>query len=93
MEPKLDSKPDLSTCSPLSDFKPMPKMDTSKPLNGLVYCDYLATLIKNLLRQMGIKSGKIEIDLDPTDGHLVSHKKVLECEYMGRTYKITVEDV
>jgi len=94
MEPKLDPKPDTSTCNPLTDFKPMPKMDANKPLNGLVYCDYLAAMIKeNLSKQTGMAVSKIASDLHPTEGFLQSHKKVIEVEYMGRTYKITVEDV
>jgi hypothetical protein len=72
----------------------MPKMDASKPLNGLVYCDYIAALIKAMLDlQAGIDPKKIVSDLHPTEGFLQSHKKVIEAEYMGRTYKITVEDV
>ena len=94
MEPKLNPQPDLNTCNPLTEYKPMPKMDTTKPLNGLVYCDYIAALIKDLLvKQSGMAVGKIEFDLHPNDGYLMSHKKILTVDYMGRNYKITLEDV
>jgi len=90
MEPKLNPQPDTSTCSPLEDYKPMPKME---PVNKLVYCDYVAAMIKEQLsKQTGMGFGKIISDLDPKEGFLISHKKVVELHYMGRDYKITVEE-
>jgi hypothetical protein len=92
MEPKLNPQSDLNTCNPLSDYKPMAKMDN--PLNKLVYCDYLAALIKQFLsKQTGMAVSKVISDLHPVEGFLQSHKKAIDVEYMGRTYKITVEDV
>ena len=75
MEPKLNLMT-INTCNPLTDFKPMPKMESDKPLNGLVYCDYLAAMIKeNLSKQTGMKTSKIQSCLlytspSPRDGLL-----------------------
>lgn len=93
MEPKLNPQPDLNTCNPLTDFKTMQTMATNQQ-NQMIYCDYIAALIKSMLgTQSGMALGKIVSDLHPEEGFLQSHKKVMQLDYMGRTYKITVEDV
>jgi hypothetical protein len=91
MEPKLNPQPDTNLCNPLDDYKPMPKMQTEIKL---IYCDYVAAIIKEQLsKQTGMGVGKINSDLDPKEGFLISHKKVIELHYMGLDYKITVEAV
>lgn len=67
--------------------------------SAMVYCDKFAAAIKDALNRPdpdGIIAGcgPMKYDLDPVDGYLVSHKKVLfAADMFGRHYKITVEEV
>jgi acetyl-CoA carboxylase carboxyltransferase component len=66
--------------------------------SAMVYCDKFAAAIKDALNRYdpdGIIAGcgRVHWDLDPTNGYLVSTKKVLfAADMFGRRYKITVEE-
>ena len=67
--------------------------------SAMSYCDKFAQVIKDAINAPdpdGIIAGcgKIQWDLDPTDGYLVSTKKTIyAADMFGRHYKITVEEV
>ena len=67
--------------------------------SAMSYCDKFAQVIKDAINAPdpdGIIAGcgKIQWDLDPKDGYLVSTKKTIHAADMfGRHYKITVEEV
>lgn len=66
----------------------------------LVYCDYIAAIIKQELKRVCdaagliVEVGPTELDLDPRDGYMLSHKKTLIVEGAnGQRYRVTVEDI
>ena len=72
----------------MNDFRPMLKMATEaiKEAQTLsVYCDYIAETIKFSLPTTGVKTSNVQSDL-------LSTTKVITAEYLGRLYKITVEE-
>ena len=82
----------------MDDFNTMIKGSVegaAKAQSMMVYCDFIADLIKHTLPGAGcgyIKTGAVQPDLHPEGKYLVSSKKVIEAEYQGRKYKITVEE-
>ena len=64
----------------------------------LAYCDKIADTIKNALKQPdpdGIiaEVGKINWDLDPVGGYLVSTKKMITVyDRNGKAYSVTIEE-
>lgn len=74
---------------------------TSEGIRGYVqpsYCDYLASLVQcmdEVDSESLIQSiGKVEFDLHPKHGYLVSTKKsVVITDVNGKQYRITVEEV
>jgi len=66
-------------------FKPSP----------VAYCDYIAEMIKmGLPGDTGgeVSTGRVRSDLHPHEGYLLSTKKTIEAEYLGKKYKITIEE-
>ena len=64
-------------------------------INMAAYCDLIAHLIKKHFNSQddGIKITKINYDLHPTKGYMLSTKKVIEAEdFNGKKYVITVEE-
>ena len=67
-------------------------------MNGMVYCDKIADVIRKALLQYDPDNiigliGPIEWDLHPTKGHFVSPKKTIEMTDMnGKEYVITIEE-
>lgn len=79
----------------MNDFKPMLKMATAaiqQAQSLVVYCDYIANTIKHALPLAGITTSTVINDLHPQDGYMVSTKKTVEAEYLGKKYRITVEE-
>lgn len=84
----------------MEEFKKMVKGDVVNDyyegVKGLlVYCDFIADLIKTTLpgaASGNIKCGTVQSYLHPEHGYLVSSKKVIDAEYLGKHYKITVEE-
>ena len=77
----------------MNDFKPMLKMAMSAMQEAqslVVYCDYIANSIKHSLPSTGVMTSTVISDVDR--GKLVSHTKVIEAEYLGKKYLITVEE-
>ena len=70
----------------MNDFKPMLKMATeaiAEAQSLVVYCDYIAETIKHALPPTGVKTSNIQVNiLDVT----------IDAEYLGKKYKITVEE-
>jgi hypothetical protein len=66
-----------------------------KPV-ALVYCDQIAHIIQRELASgwAGFANvGRVEYDLHPTGGYLVSTKKTIRVtDRNGRNYRITVEE-
>jgi hypothetical protein len=69
----------------------------------LAYCDYIADRIKSAL-ELDVREnrqytkvnvvGKINMDLHPIDGYMLSTKKTIGCtDINGKMYKITVEEL
>jgi len=79
----------------MNEFKPMIKMVTEaidQAQSLIVYCDYIANTIKHALPPAGVQTSTVINDLHP-HGYMASTKKVVEAEYLGKRYKITVEEV
>ncbi len=79
----------------MNDFKPMLKMATEAIQHAqslVVYCDYIANSIKHFLPSTGVQTSTVINDLHPEGGYMVSTKKVVEAEYLGKKYRITVEE-
>lgn len=79
----------------MNDFKPMLKMATEaiqQAQSLIVYCDYIAETIKHALPPTGVQTSRVISDLHP-DGYMMSTTKVIEAEYLGKKYTITVEAV
>ena len=79
----------------MEDCKPMLKMATEaiqQAQSLVVYCDYIANTIKHSLPSTGVKTSTVINDLHPEGGYMVSTKKVVEAEYLGKKYRITVEE-
>jgi hypothetical protein len=87
----------------MEDFKPMIKMtadtmvevalDTAGKAQSLMaYCDYIANSIKHSLPVAGVYTSKVKSDLHPEGGYLLTTKKTIEAEYLGKKYIITVEE-
>lgn len=65
----------------------------------LQYCDYIADKIKNYMREDSYRDAslvryvdKVEWDLDPKDGYMVSTAKTIKMQdKSGTWYKVTVE--
>jgi hypothetical protein len=78
----------------MNDFKTMIKMatDTIRQAQSLVvYCDYIANTIKHALPSTGVVTSTVKSDLHG-DGHMMSTMKIIEAEYLGKKYIITVEE-
>lgn len=61
-------------------------------------CDYIADIIKTALRNdpddLLLHIGRVQLDLHPTGGYLVSTKKTIEVrDTNDRKYRITVEEM
>ena len=39
-----------------------------------------------------VTTGRVRSDLHPHEGYLLSTKKTIEAEYLGKKYKITIEE-
>jgi len=87
----------------MEDFKPMIKMSTNKVVeialdtagkatSIMAYCDYIANSIKHALPVTGVATSTVKSDLHPEGGYLLTTKKTIEAEYLGKKYKITVEE-
>lgn len=79
----------------MNDFKPMLKMATEaiqEAQSLVVYCDYIANTIKHALPSTGVATSTVKSDLHSTAGYLISHIKTIEAEYLGKKYRITVEE-
>jgi len=58
------------------------------------YCDMIADRIKNDCQSMmEWQTGPIQMDLHPSEGYMVSTKKMLTItDHNGKMYKVTVEE-
>lgn len=65
----------------------------------LVYCDWIADLIKVHINEVEVigrkfKASKVKMDLHPTDGYMMSTTKTIKVkDWNGKQYEITVEEV
>ena len=78
----------------MNDFKPMLKMATeaiAEAQSLVVYCDYIANSIKHSLPSTGVITSTVKSDLHG-DGYMMSTMKIVEAEYLGKKYIITVEE-
>ena len=72
----------------MNDFKPMIKMATeaiAEAQNLVSYCDYIAETIKHALPGTGVVTSHVQPDL-------MSSRKTVFADYLGKKYKITVEE-
>ena len=72
----------------MNDFKPMIKMATeaiTEAKSLVSYCDYIAETIKHALPGTGVVTSHVQPDL-------MSSSKTVFAEYLGKNYKITVEE-
>jgi len=80
----------------MSDFKTMDEtIGNFFPKVGLVYCDKIAHLIKTLLPAVGDKNFKmsaVQNYLHPNQGYILSTRKTIDVEYLGRKYIITIAE-
>lgn len=88
----------------MKDFQPMIKMTTDtmvevaldtagKAKSVIAYCDYIANAIRHALPVVGVFTEHVKSDLHPEGGYLVSTTKTISAEYLGKQYRITVEEV
>lgn len=79
----------------MEDFKTMAQIaveSAEKATSLMAYCDYIANSIKHALPVTGVSTSAVKSDLHPEDGYLLTTKKTIEAEYLGKKYKITVEE-
>jgi len=72
----------------MNDFKPMIKMATeaiTEAQSLVSYCDYIAETIKHALPPTGVVTSHVQQDL-------MSSRKTVFAEYLGKKYIITVEE-
>lgn len=80
----------------MNEFKPMIKMftDTATQVHSMMsYCDYIANTIKHALPPTNVAVGPIQSHLHPEGGYLVTSKKIIDAEYLGKNYRITIEEI
>jgi len=78
----------------MKDFKPMLKMATEaiqQAQSLVVYCDYIANTIKHALPSTGVQTSTVKLDMR-SDGSVRSTTLFVEAEYLGKKYKIIVEE-
>jgi hypothetical protein len=79
----------------MEDFKTMAQIaveSAAKATSLMAYCDYIANSIKLALPVTGVSTSAVKSDLHPEGGYLLTTKKTIEAEYLGKKYKITVEE-
>lgn len=69
--------------------------ETKETKSVMAYCDYIASLVKDLLpgaSGLSIKTGRVKSDLHEEMGYIISTSKTISAEYLGKKYKITIEE-